>query len=1084
MFTVYYANQISQQKEILIRILKDDPNPNPFAPETILVQSIGMAQWLQMQIAQELGVSGNLNFPYPTSFLWQQYRTLFPDLPKENIFARTNMIWRLMRLIPSLLTQEEFTPLACYLEQNDQLKCYQLASKIADLFDQYLVYRPEWLIQWEKGDTERTFNEIVRSPVIKGKNQQEIQTNLQWQSMLWNHLVADIKQDTDTEIFNTSHRAYLQQRYFEKLDSLSAAEKAKLPVRIFVFGISSLPPTQLAVLQKLSEHCQVHLFFTNPCELFWGDDRDDKLVAKLALNQSLSQTEFDKLLQYQGNPLLATWGKQGKAFLNLLTELEPQEISYYHQVAEQNASLLNQVKQAILKGKHQCELNPSTTDESIQIHSCHSKMREIEVLHNALLQRFEQDPSLSPKDVIVMSPDIDAYAPYIHAVFARYERQDPRFIPFTLSDQKISYINPIIASFLQLLTIHQRKFSAEELLELFDIQAIRTKYELTAEQIFTLREWVKAVGVRAGLYTEQPEWQNYNAWENGLNRLLLGCCLKEEHHPWQDIVAFNESYGLSAVLTGAIAKFIENLTAWNHFIQSPHGLAEWKSRLTQLLSEFYQEQEESLEALLLLSQTIEQLFEPIEQANFNDQIEISVIAQLFEQQFSEQRSHLNFLVGKVNFCTLLPMRAIPFKIVCLIGMNEGDYPRQQINNSFDLMQYCPRKGDRAKRDDDRYLFLEALLAAQQQLYISYIGQSLTGDQKKLPSILVSQLYDYLADNMVNKEAVTRLQVQQAMTVFSPKNFIQGKIAYDQEWLAAKQQQHERSDFLTPLVRDTAELPTEIELEDLIAYLQSPARFFFRRQLGVRFEQEAGQIAESESFTLSQLEKYQLLDELLSVENSECFFESEKLKGNLPANHFGELSQQELTDSIKLLRTTLSGYLQRERELIEVDFSLLIPQPIRLLGHIPHRFGNQVILWRVGNLRDKDIIQSWLYYLVLKATRQPVNELRFYYRAGDQARSLTFSEIEQETACRLLTNYVQDYLASFHELKWAITQGIGDYLQQTEETYGEEVCLNALHAQKDIYIERILAQTARLDFEQLHQRTLAWFELMMKSIKED
>ncbi len=452
MFRVYYSNQITEQKNLLTAILAKDPNPDPFSQEIMLVQSLGMAQWLQMQIAQEIGVSGNVQFPYPTSFLWQQYRVLFPDLPKENSFDRQSMLWRLMRIIPQFLEQPAFEALASYLNQGDQLKQYQLAEKIADLFDQYLVYRPQWLVLWEKGQSQAVVDEIMRAVSFKQKNAKEIATNVAWQSILWNALVVDIKQDSDEAIFNTSHRAYLQQRYFDKLDNLTATEKARLPKRIFVFGISSLPHSQLAVLKKLSEHCNVHLFFTNPSMEYWANDREDKVLEKLALKDNLSEAELAELFEKQGNPLLTVWGKQGKEFLNLLTETGIQDISLYNHFEDENPTLLTQVKKAILYSEHQTTFSLANEDCSIQLHACHSKMREVEVLYNQLLYLFETYPDLSPKDIIVMSADIDSYAPYINAVFSRYEKER-RYIPFALSDQKISYINPIIASFLQLLSI-------------------------------------------------------------------------------------------------------------------------------------------------------------------------------------------------------------------------------------------------------------------------------------------------------------------------------------------------------------------------------------------------------------------------------------------------------------------------------------------------------------------------------------------------------------------------------------------------------------------------------------------------------
>lgn len=1080
MLNLYYANQLANQKEILVKILAADPNPNPFAMETILVQSIGMAQWLQLQIAESNGIAANLQFPYPTSFLWQQYRLLFPELPKENLFERSTMVWRLMRLIPKHLHLAEFAPLSFYLQSPDQLKLYQLAAKIADLFDQYLVYRPHWLIHWEQGASGKILAEICQSQTFRGGDMVEIEQSIIWQGRLWNALVEEIKSESDELVFNTSHRAYLQQRYFDKLDNLTAAEQQKLPPRIFVFGISALPMSQLAVLKKLSEYCQVHLFFTNPSEVFWGDQREDRILEKLALNQALDEQEIQHLLDNQGNPLLATWGKQGKEFLNLILEQDPDAvIPYYDHFEGDELSLLEQVKQAILQFEYRSDFKPRTQDHSIQIHACHSKMREVEVLHDQLLHLFEQDPDLSPKDIIVMSADIDSYAPYIDAVFSRYDYTDRRHIPFALSDQKISYVNPIISSFLTLLSLKEARFSVEEILDLFNVPAIREKYQLSEGQLAIVREWIEAAGIRAGLQQDNSTWQNYNSWENGLNRLLLGSSLKAENGIWQSVVAFDESYGLNAELTGILVKFIDNLTAWQQRLQQPQPIEVWQSALMALLENIYLDDTDSSESLLLLSATIERISTQIQATHFDEPIDIEVLAQLFEQQLSEQRSNLNFLVGKVNFCTLLPMRAIPFKVVCLLGMNEGEFPRQQHLNSFDLMQYAHQKGDRAKRDDDRYLFLEALLSAQQTFYISYIGRSLTDNQEKLPSILVSQLLDYLHQNL--GDIAHSLVQTHPMTPFSPHNFCDGHFSYNEMWLQATTATSSLP-FLSQLEREAADIPSDIHLDSLISYLQDPYRFFFRTQLGVKFEQYDEVIEESEPFRLNGLSRYDFLAELLSVNEAEqpSYFEQAKLKGNLPACEFGNLTVSELRETIRPLQTALMPYLQQTADSLEFDHTLVLGErAVRLYGQIPHQFGTEVVGWRVGDLRDQDLIRAWLHFILLQMLPQPYS-FKFYYRQGKEAKCLTFNPITTEQAEQLLVTYLKDYLSGFMSLSWVVNQSISGYLQENSTAQPDIAQLEQwLSTQENPYLQRILIQGDKADIQALHQRTQAWFGLMVK-----
>lgn len=1066
MFTVYHSNHLSLLKDKLIEILQQQPTPSPFAQETVLVQSLGMAQWLQMQIAESVGVCGGIQFPYPTRFVWDQYRTLFPELPKENLFAQHKMVWHLMRLLPEWISHTDFAPLQRYLHEAEPLKYYQLALKIADLFDQYLVYRPHWLVHWEKGELQAVKAELK---FAKPADESDIQANLRWQSTLWNVLMADIRHTSDEQTFYTSHRAYLQKRYFDKLDQLSEAEKVRLPSRIFVFGISSLPVSQLATLAKLSEHAEVHLFFGNPCMEFWGDNREEAVLEKMVLNAQISPEEFAELFSQQGNPLLAGWGKQGREFLNLLTALQPNEQDLYHHFEQENSQLAC-LKRTILGDLPRGIMAQTAYDGSIQFHSCHSMMREVEVLHNQLLHFFEQDPTLSPKDIIVMSPDIDHYAPYIQAVFSREPKQDPRAIPFALSDQKISQISPIIASFLHFFRLKESTFSAEEVLTLLEVEAIREKFQLNQTALSNLRHWINDVGIRAGSHIDEPQWQNFNSWENGLNRLLQGSSLKSEHGLWQGTIAFDESYGLAAEQIGHLAEFWQELTAWHHFISQPQRPDAWQIQLKWLLQRFYLGTQQESNTLLQLEQAIDTLFNQIADARFDAPLTADVLAMRFEEMLGEQRSNLNFLVGKVNFCTLLPMRAIPFKVVCLLGMNEGDFPRQQHVNSFDLMQYAPQKGDRAKRDDDRYLFLEALLAAQQIFYVSYIGQSLTSNQPKLPSILVSQLQNYLG--AVNEMA-------HPMTVFSPKNLQQGYYSYDREWFQLKQNPQQAVDFLQKLATPAQERPDVVEIDDLIAFLQHPLKWFFQRQLGVRFEQKEQAIEETESFVLNSLSRYQLLEAWFEADEAShtSFFEAQKRQGKLPAGHFADLAEQVLSTTRDAFLSELEPYLSQTAEKQEIVLPLFVSgRKIQLEGYLKPLFGRELVGWRVGKWRDKDAIQQWIYQRLIAASETGIHRQIFYAQGKNGVERKEWQQLATEQAKAQLSQYLHDYLLAFEQPVWAVTENLESYLKKApaDESEWGDYCRQALEQTEDPYIKRAIQQSGERNYATVHRQTVAWF----------
>ncbi|OOR98323.1 exodeoxyribonuclease V subunit gamma [Haemophilus paracuniculus] len=1101
MFTVYYSNQLAHHKDKLVELLQHFPNADPFSQETVLVQSVGMEQWLRKEIAQSVGISASIEFPFPTSFVWQQYRVLFPDLPKENIFSRATMAWRLMRLIPKYLSHPDFSALNHYLkENNDQVKLYLLANKVADLFDQYLVYRPDWLMAWEHNDFEKILGEF------KNINKEDLLSSIKWQAILWNEIVNETKLNKEESKFNASHRAYLKDRYFEKLDSLTLLEKNKLPQRIFIFGISTLPLSQLEVLGKLSEHIDIHLFFTSPSGLDWWNDKEALVYEKLALREKISFEELKQAVEFSGNPLLSMWGKQGGSFFAQLVEQYEVEELEFGQFAEEE-TLLAQLKGSFADLEPSPTFSVSENDHSIQIHACHSEMREVEVLHNKLLQLFEQNPELSPKDIIVMSTDIEKYAPYISAVFSRYKNEEyqssSRYIPFTISDQRVRLIDPILSSFLQLFSFKENQFTAENILALLSVQAIQDKLNLNQEKFEMIKSWVSSVGIRAGLNIDNQTWQNYNAWENGLDRLLLGQSLSEDEGIWQNSVAFNQSYGLTAELSGVLSYFVEQLSEWRAYLIESHNAQEWQSTLKAFIDKLYSERDDYAETILNLKQTIDKAFGYIEEVNFIEKLTSEVIENLLTEALDIQSNHLNFLAGKVNFCTLLPMRAIPFKVVCLLGMNEQDFPRQQRTNSFDLMQYSYRKGDRSKRDDDRYLFLEALLSAQQIFYVSYIGNSLKDNKEKLPSVLLSQLQDFIIEHLADKSDFERIFTRHSMTIFSQDNFRDnhiyqqtgtGKyISFDKEWISLNQEVGSDKIFSMPIELKEENIPHTISLQDLISFLQNPIKHFFNHRLGIYFYNEDQGWQETENFELSNLEQYTLLDKLLVTDQEEILLEQEKRKGNLLSAAFSSFVEQELSSTIKPIKKGLATYLKRDAALFEVDLGIDVNGlNFNLNGNIPNLFDNEIVQWRVGKLRDKDVIQSWVYYLAMViATSENSEEImsfKFYYRDKDKLAYLTFNPISKNDAATMLAQYIAEYLYSQKHLSIIIYDKLREYFAElpTElelANYCQSYLLDAQCAHNDgAYIQRVLDQDVNhLDYLTIHDRTLVWFEKMVQSV---
>ena len=1114
MFYIYHSNDLDVQKEILLTLMDDKPS-DPFVPETIMVQSPGMAQWLQLQIAEKRGIAANLKFPLPASFIWQQYVDNLPNVVEQSQFTKEAMAWRLMTLIP----QANVPQLNAYLQSStasEQQKRYQLALKIADLFDQYLVYRPDWIAAWERGDNAYIEQQIKSQKQGHDKLFQQIQQDIQWQGELWRALVEDVQgQDAESAV---QHRAKLHNAY---LNLLQQQTPRNLPARLFVFGISALPKTYLETLVAMSAYCDIHLFFNNPSREYWGDIVDAQFAQKLALKQRqdwktlekttalLSHTHYpteetqDGELLQVGHPLLATWGKLGRDFFYLLSQIEGADIQFFTDLTGE--SLLSQVQNRILnlKPNKTVLLNLAENDRSLTFHACHSPMREVEVLHDYLLQLFQRDQALTPKDIVVMVADIDKYTPYIQAVFGQYQRYhkgklEPRFIPFSISDGKLSENDVLLAAFLSLLKLKESRFSAEEVLALLDIPAIREKFHIELRDLETLRHWVIEAGIRFGLTENGASARNFNAWQAGLERMLLGFALSEQNAVWQETLGFNNAYGLKAQLVGNLVAYLECLQQWHQQLLQDHSMAEWQEILTALVDNFFALNTDNQDTLLYIKDCIQSQADLLEEIHFEQAINIDVIAEVMAAKLDDNDNSLKFLVGKVSFCTLLPMRAIPFKVVCLLGMNDGDYPRQQTPNSFDLMQYHRQKGDRFRRDDDRYLFLEALLAAQQYLYISYVGRSAIDNQPLEPSVLVSQLLDYINDNAADEQ---KIAVQQhAMTIFSPENFSENHRTFAKEWLPlANRQQQDFMDFANQSsVAPKAKIePIEpIDLAQLVQFVKNPVRYYFEKQLGVYFRNNDELIADAENFELSGLDLYQVKHELLMCSDDELtdFFDKLRLKGISPRGHFATVYEQQVRSNMAEFRETLSDYVQQVPHTEWLELKMNTSQgEVLLQGALDHLFGDekQRIVWCVGKMKDSFKIEHWLMYLWQVATTERQESPLLYYKDDKGVQCFQFEKLDKTAALEQLTVYVEAYLQGKQDIQIVPTTELSQFLRMADKNDAENQAMlekiaygDNYGVRADVYWQRVFMQTQHWDFEKMSQQVQDWFALMLTPPKKD
>ncbi|ENQ3677373.1 exodeoxyribonuclease V subunit gamma [Escherichia coli] len=1027
MLRVYHSNRLDVLEALMEFIVERERLDDPFEPEMILVQSTGMAQWLQMTLSQKFGIAANIDFPLPASFIWDMFVRVLPEIPKESAFNKQSMSWKLMTLLPQLLEREDFTLLRHYLtDDSDKRKLFQLSSKAADLFDQYLVYRPDWLAQWETGH------------LVEGLGEAQA-----WQAPLWKALV----EYTDELGQPRWHRANLYQRFIETLESATTCPPG-LPSRVFICGISALPPVYLQALQALGKHIEIHLLFTNPCRYYWGDIKDPAYLAKLLTRQRRHSFEDRELPLFRdsenagqlfnsdgeqdvGNPLLASWGKLGRDYIYLLSDLESsQELDAFVDVTPDN--LLHNIQSDILELENRAvagvnieEFSRSDNkrpldplDSSITFHVCHSPQREVEVLHDRLLAMLEEDPTLTPRDIIVMVADIDSYSPFIQAVFGSAPAD--RYLPYAISDRRARQSHPVLEAFISLLSLPDSRFVSEDVLALLDVPVLAARFDITEEGLRYLRQWVNESGIRWGIDDDNVRELELPAtgqhtWRFGLTRMLLGYAMESAQGEWQSVLPYDESSGLIAELVGHLSSLLMQLNIWRRGLAQERPLEEWLPVCRDMLNAFFLPDAETEAAMTLIEQQWQAIIAEGLGAQYGDAVPLSLLRDELALRLDQERISQRFLAGPVNICTLMPMRSIPFKVVCLLGMNDGVYPRQLAPLGFDLMSQKPKRGDRSRRDDDRYLFLEALISAQQKLYISYIGRSIQDNSERFPSVLVQELIDYIGQShyLPGDEALncdeSEARVKAHLTChhtrmpFDPQNYQPGNLqSYAREWLpAASQAGKAHSEFVQPL---PFTLPETVPLETLQRFWAHPVRAFFQMRLQVNFRTEDSEIPDTEPFILEGLSRYQINQQLLNVlveqDDAERLFRRFRAAGDLPYGAFGEIFWETQCQEMQQLADRVIACRQPGQSM-EIDLAC---NGVQITGWLPQVQPDGLLRWRPSLLSVAQGMQLWLEHLVYCASGGN-GESRLFLRKDGEWR---FPPLAAEQALHYLSQLIEGY----------------------------------------------------------------------------
>ncbi|HEY5894103.1 MAG TPA: exodeoxyribonuclease V subunit gamma [Chthoniobacterales bacterium] len=947
MLRAFTSNLQERLSARLAATLRAEPLSDPFATELIVVQSLGMRRWLQMEIARHNGICACIDFPFPQKFIHDLLEKIYPDESKHlKDFSREIFEWRVYAWLNE--HSSEFPDLHRYLsnanpqsesrdaQSETSSKTWQLAARIAYFFDQYSAYRPDWLLRLRNAEFGLRNDARERAVAFDG-----------WQSDLWQALGT------------TTHPAALRHRFLTEVTQIPTR---KLPERLSVFGLATLPPWYLKFLEGLALRIPVDLYILQPTPEFWGD-----LETRREIDRRRQRGVSHRSETIQWNPLLASWGKTGRDFFRLTMDCEG--LDENSDFAESPGSgLLGELQRDLLHPERANRRDIASDDmSSLQIHSCPGPMREVEIFRDQLLALFEQIPDLEPHDVLVMTPELDKYAPLIDAVFGSPENES---IPYSLADRTRGGPEDPGVILLRLFEVALGRFGATEVVDLLELPAIRSRFEIVETDLELIRFWISETGIRWGLSASHrrdfhvPEFHQ-NTWRAGLDRLLLGFAMASvDHQLYAGVSPFELTENSEAALLGRLIEFIDRMSELRETISRPAALDEWAAHLHNVLRTFFTSESLDTRDAWAMKSAVENL----EKASFfvTGKVPFEAVRLHLEAALSPDESQLGYLNGGVTFCACRPMRSVPFRVIAMLGMNDGVFPRASPISSLDLMAVEPRLGDRSQREDDRYLFLEAILSARDVLYLSYHGRSVRDGTTLLPSVLIAELLDYV-DDQFNQKWSEKIVTRHPMQAFAPAYFSDRKLfSFSESNLNAAEAlvgpRTEKVPFVEKPMECGINASKAIQIQEFITFFAHPTKYFVSRQLGIKLRKTDEIEADTEPFSVGSLTKYNLKEDVMSsLLSTGGIGEPElrwKAEGILPPGVRGSIESQELCETSNEFFAKISSWLEPDSEPVEIDLEVA---GTRLAGRLSLQ-----TRYRPAQMKTRDQIEAFVSHIIVNA----------------------------------------------------------------------------------------------------------------------
>lgn len=984
------SNSLQTLAELLSVDLKSTEH-NPFVKQWVVTQTEGMNSWLKQTIARENGIAANIHFCKPNDIITEIYRKSIRN--GKSIVNTEDIRWCIYGLLNNSTFLSSYPSTASYYEGND-MKRISLSDELADLFDQYQIYRYETIQSWN-------------AKLMHG----EASDN--WQEWLW----VNLKQKLGD---NYEDRVQMAHTLMDALldPAIQVAVKRNIP-SLHLFGLAVITPYYLNIFHVLAKFMDIHLYLVNPCpKEIWMDYKSEQQITKLLRKKNIERAAFDHLLI--GNDLLLNWGSIIKESFSLIMENDDFVNVYNDDYAVpiiDPKTLLKKIQFDIYNNANNKDRIKLTTsdvyDGSIMLNAAYTPVREVEILHNYLIELVDKkNEKLSPKDIVVLVSDVAMYAPFIHSVFSN----SPYRFPYNIADESYAVGNNLFTAIQDILILDTESFKVESVLKLLESSYIRNRFKIKDEEI--LRTAARQAGIIFSLEGRKEDDTRYISWDYGLKKIIYGLCMSGEVEMYDGedyFIPLDTAEGTEGMERVRLAYFIKVLSKKLDERKQNRSITQWAAYLQELVGDMiFEAGEKEDEDFTKLVQFTEQM--ALLEKNANIEISFEIFRHSFLQRLEVEKKAGSFAKGGITFCSLLPMRSIPFKVVAMLGMDFDKFPRKETALSFSLLQEV-KPGDRNVKNNDKHLFLETLMSAQSYLYISYIGAN-AKDGSKLPaSSLVDELIDYVARGLqsgANGVKIDTDALRNDWVILHPLHSFSGAYQADDKLISYLSE--ERYQTRIPItIKDKQQKQFTFEIvniDEIARFIQNPARHYLQKQFNVYYHDQDVLLMDHELFEFDQLTKWGVQDRIMSMTQDEIdqYKNSVKKSGKFPLHNFGAASFDIVVDGIIDLKKRFE-VIRSALPSNKIDIKFEIDNTI-VDGKIESIYGDNFI--SVCNSSDnlKYLLKSFISYLGIVASGREDINFAFIAKGKDDA-ILPAGKISKQDALSMFSVLLSYYKAGHY-----------------------------------------------------------------------